>query len=719
MKYFVVIAIGLGAVLLYLLATASRNSAFFADQYPLLLALNGALAALLLLVVGVQLWRMVGKLRRGVFGSRLAFKLLVLFALMALVPGALVYVVSVQFLTKSIESWFDVRVERALEGGLNLGRTALDNMLKDMNAQAVNLSLSLAEQPGREPLELLNQLREQTGVFEVSLFDQRGKLLAFSTGASAALLPHFPDAAVLRQVRLQKAYSAVERLPDRGMVLRVLVPVNVLMPTEDVRVLQLIQPVPTQLKQDAEAVQAVYQDYQELLLARTGLKRLYRVTLTVSLLLSLLSALALAFILSERLAAPLGLLAEGTRAVAQGDFSRRHPVASRDEMGILMASFNAMTDQLAEARAVALRKQAEVESAKAYLESLLANLSSGVVAFDKDGRLRSANPSAAQILGVDADALVGLAPEAIAKSYPALAPLVETVAREFADSHEDRWQRQVERPLKSGAQVLLVRGTRLPEVAGSGCVVVFDDVTDLIQAQRDAAWGEVARRLAHEIKNPLTPIQLAAERLQHKLADRLAGRDAEVLARATRTIVAQVAAMKTMVDAFSRYARLPEIRRAPLDINRLVHEILPLYEAAVPAIRVDLAPHLPPVMGDAEQLGQVIHNLLRNAQEATGETTQAHITLMTRAEEEVVTLSVVDDGPGFPEEVVRRAFEPYVTTKLKGTGLGLAIVKRIVEAHEGKVRIENLAPRGARVTIELPALAAAQAETAVGQAASS
>ncbi|GIX29141.1 ATP-binding protein [Pelomicrobium sp. G1] len=718
MKYLVVIVIGLGAVLLYLLATASRNSALFADQYPLLLALNGALVVLLLLVVGTQLARLVKKLRRGVFGSRLAFKLLALFTLMALVPGALVYVVSVQFLTKSIESWFDVRVERALEGGLNLGRTALDNMLKDMNAAAVNLSLVLAEQPGREPLELLNQLREQTGLFEVSLFDQRGKLLAFSTGASAALLPHFPDAAVLRQVRLQKAYSAVERLPDRGMVLRVLMPVNVLLPGEDVRVLQLIQPVPTQLRQDAESVQAVYQDYQELLLARTGLKRLYRVTLTLSLLLSLLSALALAFILSERLAAPLGLLAEGTRAVAQGDFSRRHPVQSRDEMGILMASFNAMTQQLAEARAEALRKQAEVEGAKAYLESLLANLSSGVVAFDKEGRLRSANRSAARILGVDAEALVGLTYAEIAERFPELAPLVETVAREFAQSQEERWQRQVERPLASGTQVLLARGTRLPEVAASGYVVVFDDVTDLIQAQREAAWGEVARRLAHEIKNPLTPIQLAAERLQHKLADKLTGRDAEVLARATRTIVAQVAAMKTMVDAFSRYARLPEIKRAPLDINRLVNDILPLYEAAAPAIRVDLAPQLPLVMGDAEQLGQVIHNLLRNAQDATAEATRPQITLATRAQDGTVTLSVLDNGQGFPEEVVRRAFEPYVTTKPKGTGLGLAIVRRIVEAHDGKVRIENLAPRGARITIELPALAVAEAGMAVGRVAS-
>lgn len=703
MKYVVLVAISLGAVLLYLLATASANTSAFTERYPMLLALNGVIAALLLGLVIYQVWRLMRRVKQGVFGSRLARRLLLMFGLMALVPGLLVYVVSVQFLTRSIESWFDVRVERALEGGLNLGRTTLDNMLKDLNATAVSLSMGLAEQPASEPLLVLNQLRERTGVQELALFDQRGKILAFSGGDRTALLPEFPDPSVLRQIRMQRAYSAVESIPNRGLYLRVLVPVNMLLPGEDLRVLQLLQPVPKQLAQDAETVQAVYQDYQELALSRTGLKRLYRVTLTLSLLLALLSALLVAFIFSERLAAPLGVLAEGTRAVARGDFSRRQPVQSRDELGILTESFNAMTEQLAEARAAAETHQAEVERARAYLESILANLSSGVVALDQELRLRSFNPVAAQILGVDLAPLYGEPLSDLGVKAPALASLAQALQQGFAEDRPGKWQRQVEREAAGAKQVLLARATRLPQAAEGGYVVVFDDITGLLQAQRDAAWGEVARRLAHEIKNPLTPIQLSAERLQHKLASRLSGADAEVLARATQTIVAQVAAMKTMVDAFSKYARLPQMQLAPLDINALVQEMLALYEGGGARVVTDFAPGLPAVMADREQLGQVIHNLMRNAQDALAEVSDPLITIATRARGSAVTVSICDNGPGFAPEVRARAFEPYVTSKPKGTGLGLAIVKKIVEEHGGAVSIEAAAPRGARVSVSLPA----------------
>ncbi len=703
MKYVILLAIGVAALLLYLLATASANTSEFADRYPLLLGLNGALAVLLLVLVGYQAVVLVQRLRQGVFGTRIALRLLGLFTLMAAVPGLLVYVISVQFLTKSIESWFDVRVERALEGGLNLGRSTLDQLLKDLNAAAVTMSTTLAEQPRRDSPRLMNQLREQAGVYELALFDQRGSVIAFSTASGAALLPEFPDSAILRQILLQKAYTGVESLPGRGLFLRVLVPVNVLRPGEDVWVLQVLQPVPQQLSQDAELVQGVYQDYQELLLARTGLKRVYRVTLTVSLLLSLLSALLLAFIFSERLSKPLGNLAEGTRAVAQGDFSRRHPVQSRDELGILTASFNAMTDQLEEAREEALRRQDEVEAARAYLESILASLSSGVVTLDRDLRLRSANRAASAILDAPLDQRIGATLAALEGEFPALAPLLTALSGLAAGPTRAQRERQVERPVRGGVQVLLVRGTQLPEAAAGGTVAVFDDITDLIQAQRSAAWGEVARRLAHEIKNPLTPIQLAAERLQHKLATKLDDSDGNVLERATRTIVAQVQAMKRMVDAFSDYARPREVELAPLDINALVQDILPLYEASTPPVRTQLAPDLPPVRGDAEKLRQVLHNLIKNAQDATGESAEASIVVATAVADGRVRLSVSDSGPGFRADVAARAFEPYVTTKPKGTGLGLAIVKKIIDEHDGTIRLDNREPCGARVTLELPA----------------
>ncbi|MFZ5556996.1 MAG: ATP-binding protein [Pseudomonadota bacterium] len=703
MKHLVPLAIGVGAVLLYLLATASANTSAFAGRYPLLLALNGALAFLLLFLVGYQAVQLIQRLRRGVFGTRIALRLLGLFTVMAAVPGLLVYVVSVQFLTKSIESWFDVRVERALEGGLNLGRSTLDQLLKDMNGSAVSMATTLAEQPRRDAPRFLNQLREQSGLYELALFDQRGSVIAFSTASGAALLPEFPDSAILRQILLQKAYTGVESLPGRGLFLRVLVPVNVLRPGEDVWVLQLLQPVPQQLAQDAELVQGVYQDYQELLLARTGLKRVYRVTLTVALLLSLLSALLLAFVFSERLSKPLGNLAEATRAVAQGDFSRRHPVQSRDELGILTASFNAMTDQLEEAREEALRRQNEVEAARAYLESILASLSSGVVTLDAGLRLRSANRAACEILAAPLDERIGATLEELEAQLPALKPLIVALQALEPGPGRTPWERQVERSVGGGVQVLLARGAALPEAAAGGFVAVFDDITDLIQAQRSAAWGEVARRLAHEIKNPLTPIQLAAERLQHKLGAKLDEADGGVLERATRTIVAQVQAMKRMVDDFSEYARPRAPELAELDMNSLVQDILPLYEGATPRVRVQLTPGLPPIQGDAEKLRQVMHNLIKNAQDATADSADAEILVATSVAGERVRLSVSDNGPGFRQDVAARAFEPYITTKAKGTGLGLAIVKKIVDEHDGTVTLAHCDPRGAQVIVELPA----------------
>ncbi|MBI2312929.1 MAG: HAMP domain-containing protein [Betaproteobacteria bacterium] len=701
MKFVVILCAGLAAVLLYLLSTASANTALFARNYRLILGLNGALLLVLSAALFYQLRELRRKLRAKVFGARLTLRLVLMFALMAILPGAVLYGVSVQFLAKSIESWFDVRVDKALEGGLGLGRATLESMLKDLNRKAENTALSLAEHSAADALPQLNLLREQGGVQEATLFNSRGRIIVFS-GSGAGLLPELPDPAVLRQARMQRSYSAIESVPEKGIVLRVIVPVNVLSLSEDIRLLQLLQTVPRQLAQDLEIVQAGYQDYQELSLLRVDLKRLYGVTLTLSLLLALLSALALAVLLSERLSAPLSILAEGTRAVASGDFSQRHPVQSSDELGVLTQSFNLMTHQLAEAQAVALRHQAQLESAMLHLESILANLSSGVLALDHDLSLRSANPRSGQILGAELRELEGQPLGRWDERVPDLGPFSRELKEALKGANSGDWQREIERTARGRLQVLLVRGTRLPEAAGQGYVVVFDDVTDLIQAQREAAWGEVARRLAHEIKNPLTPIQLSAERLQRKLADRLSGEEAEVLKRASDTIVGQVTAMKSMVDAFSQYARSPELKLQPLDLNQVVTGVLALYEAEGPRVSLKLASGLPPVQGDPARLGQVIHNLLQNAQDALAETPDPWVEVRTEAADQAVCLTVSDNGAGFPDHLLPRAFEPYVTTKAKGTGLGLAIVRKIVEEHEGAIRIENGAPRGTRVVITLP-----------------
>jgi PAS domain S-box-containing protein len=701
-RYLLIVGVGLVAVAVFMLATASAHTAVFAEYYTLLLLLNGGVALMLATLVGYQLLTLRRKLKAGIFGSKLTLRLVLLFALMAFVPGALIYGVSVQFVAKSIESWFEGRLDRALEGALNLGRSTLDSMLSDLTAKADAMARTLSAKPPAEHVSALEALRGQAGVQEATLFTARGRVVVFSSSEHAGIMPEPPSPSAMRQIRSQQTYSAVESSPERGLQLRAVAPVNALTLTEEPRVLQLVQPVPEKFARDAETVQAGYREYQELILARRGLKRFYEITLTLTLLLSLLAALALAFVLSDRLSAPLNVLVEGTRAVAQGDFSPRAAVASRDELGVLTQSFNSMTLQLAETRAEAERHQEEVAHAKTYLESILANLSAGVLAFDANERLRSANPSAALILGVDCAPLAGLPPQAWGEHDATLASLGAEIQTGFAAADAHEWQRQVERDVHGGRQVLLLRGTRLPQGAETGAVVVFDDITHLLQAQRDAAWAEVARRLAHEIKNPLTPIQLSAERLQLKLGGKLAEPDAEMLQRSTQTIVNQVTALKRMVDAFSQYARTPDPSMRTLDLNELVREVLTLYESLGSSIRLELAAALPAVVGDAAQLRQVIHNLLQNAQDALADTAAPAIVLATVSPGDGVRLTVTDNGCGFPEHMMRRAFEPYVTSKPRGTGLGLVIVKKIVEEHGGKVAISNVAPHGARVSIELP-----------------
>jgi PAS domain S-box-containing protein len=637
-----------------------------------------------------------------VFGAKLTLRLVLLFALVAILPGALVYGVSVQFVSKSIESWFDVRVEKALEGGLNLGRSTLDNLLKDLATKADAMAVSLAVRPPAEHIAALNALREQSGAQEAALFSSRGRVIAFAGTERSRLMPDFPSSSALRQLRLQQTYSAVEAIPEKGLYLRVLVPVNVVSLTEEPRVLQLLQPVPRQLALDAETVQSGQREYQELLLARLGLKRLYGLTLTLTLLLALLTALSLGFVLSERMSAPLSFLVEGTRAVAQGDYSQRETVASRDELGMLTQSFNAMRQQLAEARAVGERNQAQLANAHAYLQSILTNLSAGVLAFDENLQLRSFNRSAGEILDADIERLSGVPLARWHEHAPELEKLAREIVSAFEGVKRAEWEKQIERARRNGNQMLLARGTRLPAGSGTGYVVVFDDITHVLQAQRDAAWTEVARRLAHEIKNPLTPIQLSAERLQHKLASRLGASDAEMLQRSTQTIVNQVGALKNMVDAFRQYARMPEAVLQELDINALLREVLTLYESMAGWIRVELEPDLPHFVGDSAQLRQVIHNLLQNAQDALADSANPSIVVRSERADGALRVTITDNGGGFPEQLMQRAFEPYVTTKPRGTGLGLVIVKKIIEEHGGTVQIENVAPHGARVTFTLP-----------------
>ena len=695
MKYLIALILLLGAVMLYLLSTASANTPLFATDVRLLLSLGVVIVLGLAGVVGYQLLALRRRLRARLFGSKLTLRLVLLFALVAVLPGALVYAVSVQFLSKSIESWFNVRVDKALDAGLSLARTALDNLQRDLGRKAEAMAVDLSDVPPARLVSTLERLREQAALQEVAVFGTDGSVVAFSGNEQAALMPLTLPPAAVRQILLQQSYRSVEQGGSDNLLLRAVVPVN---PAGGhTQALQLVQAVAASMARDMSTVQSMYQDYQELSLARGGLKRLYGLSLTLALLLALLTSLVLAVLFSERLTAPLVLLAAGTRAIAQGDFSLRHPVRSHDELGVLTESFNTMTRQLADARATALRNHEEVQAARAYLETVLAKLSAGVLSFDADHRLRSTNPSASEILRCNLERLVGVALEDWPARQPDLAGFVDGMREALQPGRAQTWDKQLE--LSDGGKVLLLRGSGLAE---GGAVIVFDDITRLLQAQRYAAWGEVARRLAHEIKNPLTPIQLSAERLEHRLADKLESQDAQVLVRSTQTIVKQVAQLKGMVDAFSQYARTPEMQLQPLDLNQLVREVLVLYDTQRLGMQFDLADKLPCVMGDPARLRQVIHNLLQNAEQATADRERPQIQVRTEHMNNTAVLRVVDNGGGFPPDILGRAFEPYVTTKAKGTGLGLAIVKKIIEEHQGNIEVANVRDGGAQVSLWLP-----------------
>ncbi len=702
MKYLIIISGIIGALLLYLLASASTNTDLFTRNYYTLLALAGSLALCLSALVAYQLWQLRKKIKAHVFGAKLTLRLALFFSLIAILPGLLVYTVSVQFLGKSIESWFDVRVEKALEGGLNLGRSSLDNALLELAKKGKFIALLLAEQPVERHAKTLHRLLDEGAAQEAALFNMKGQLLVQASRSNS--LPYSPDAAMLQLALKQGQFNVVDSLPDNSLVLRVLIPVDSTSPWPGIRMLQLVQPVSNQLADDTASVQSVYRDYQELSLSRVGLKRLYGITLTLSLLIVLLSAVSAAFFLSARLSSPLAALAEGARAVAQGDFSGNYPVQSRDELGALTGLFNQMISQLDDAQKLSERQQRLLNKSNAYLESVLTHLSSGVLVVDEQLRLRSANTSAEHILGVSLLELRGVPLLTVSMRYKLLRPFTEALIHEFEDATKNVWQRQIERMSKNGNQILLLRGTRLSSIEETGYVVVFDDITHLLQAERHAAWGEVARRLAHEIKNPLTPIQLSAERLEYKLSDKLNEDDAKLLQRATQTIVSQVSAMKKMVMEFADYARAPAVQLSPLDMHQLLNEVMGLYEANSSPITMQLNAKNPKINGDGTRLRQVIHNLLHNAHDALKNVANPQIVLRTENIKNNIKMSVLDNGSGFPEHIVSRAFEPYTTSKDKGTGLGLPIVKKIVEEHGGSISIEPRDTGGTCISIIFPLL---------------
>ena len=701
--------VGTALVIAFMLSMTSERD-LFERNFVWLFWVNLAVAAALLLVIAIAATRLLVRLRSGKFGSRLLIKLAGIFAFVGVVPGVLIYTVSVQFVSRSIETWFDAEVAGALDAGLALGRGTLDALSADLVSKTRLAAERLADNRQTIGPLTLERVREQIDAREVMLLGPGGQVLASASSQAASITPQRPAASLVRQARAAGAASQLEGLDDEpppgGVrpVARVralaLIPSNeITLATREERFLFVTQTVAPQLVSNALAVQSAYREYQRRAIAQEGLRRMYIGTLTLALVLAVFGAVLVAAILGNQIAKPLVVLADGVRQVAEGDLKAKPVFASRDELGGLTRAFARMTEQLAEAREQVGRGVSQLEGARTRLQTILDSLSAGVIVFDRQRGIDTVNPGATRILRQPLSAYLGRTLEQV----PGLEEFAHKVWQRFElhtaspeAGERDHWQDAFDlRVNEQTALNLLLRGAVLPNEAR---LLVFDDITEVVSAQRSIAWAEVARRLAHEIKNPLMPIQLSAERIQHKLVAQLGGADRALLERSVATIVTQVQAMKQLVDEFRDYARLPAAQLAPLDLNAVVLEVLALYGQAQEQGRVvaQLAGDLPAIMGDATQLRQVIHNLLQNALDAVAERPDGHVWLRTEFthghddDARAVRLSVSDNGPGFADKVLRRAFEPYVTTKARGTGLGLAVVRKIADEHGARVRLGNL-----------------------------
>jgi nitrogen fixation/metabolism regulation signal transduction histidine kinase len=717
------VIVAIGIVLLFLLAQATNNRELYERNYGRLFVVNVVVAGLLLLVLIWVALRLFSRVRRGKFGSRLLVKLAAIFALVGFLPGVLIYVVSYQFVSRSIESWFDVKVEGALDAGLSLGRATLDTLANDLANKTRAAAAQLAETPDASAALALERLREQLPANDLILWSGTGQLIASAGQSRFQLNPERPTPQQLRNVRSQRSLAMIEGLDEPGLNpasnARIKALAVVSHPSlgllSEPRVLQVTQSLPPTLVANAIAVQEANREYQERALGREGLRRMYIGTLTLSLFLSVFGAVLLAVILGNQLARPLLLLAAGVREVAAGDLSPKPALQGKDELGGLTRSFAEMTQQLADARAAVDKSMGQVSAARANLQTILDNLTAGVIVLDEQGNIQLSNPGATRILRAPLAVYEGQ-PLASVEGLEAFGASVQQQFDEYMNERKqhglDHWQQSFELNAAQpgspqNAITLVARGAEMPvdHPGKPARLLVFDDISEIVSAQRAQAWGEVARRLAHEIKNPLTPIQLSAERLEMKLAGKLGEAEQAIVTKSVHTIVDQVDAMKRLVNEFRDYARLPAAQLKPVDLNALVGDVLQLYareggergdaSAHVP-VRMELDRDCPAIMGDAQQLRQVLHNLLQNAQDATEGAALREVTVKTQwnGTARRARLIVQDTGSGFPQHILKRAFEPYVTTKSKGTGLGLAVVKKIADEHGARVDLKNRVEEG-------------------------
>jgi PAS domain S-box-containing protein len=700
---YVLILFGLILLSLQLMSSATQESSQLSAMYSWLLLVNALGSVVLLILVGANIYTLIKHTKRREAGSRLTTRMVSLFVVLALAPAVIVFYFSMQFLHQGIDSWFNVEIDRAMEDALELSQASLDQRLRWHLKQTHQLTEKLEDSSENFVTLEIENLRELSGASEMTLFSRQGRIIASSSINPGDILPNLPDEHIWLQLRQNAEYAALAPVHEEELMIRIIVTVK----AQEPQYLQALYPVPVRIADLADSVEFAFVRYQEMNFLRNSLKMSFSLTLSLVLLMSLLAAIWVAFISIRNIIAPVKELVKGTQAVASGHYDQQLPVIAQDDLGFLVESFNDMTHRIAVARDETRKAGFEVENQRAYLETILANLTAGVISFDELHKIRTANQAAYRIFHIHVNQFIGRTLLELIQSYSELAEPLKSIQRLLAQA-DDIWQQRIAFLGPNGRQELLCRGTPLFSQEGLrvGAVVVFDDVTDLIQAQKNAAWGEVARRLAHEIKNPLTPIQLSAERLQHKLADKLEITDADILQRSTRTIVQQVEAMKEMVDDFSEYAKPSKKQTVGIDLPSLVQEVLALY-ALKPGVKFKADYEVGSLMinGDPVSIRQVLHNLIKNALEAIDAHGLIEISLhkVQKNNTDFIEIALYDDGPGIKDEQIEKIFEPYVTTKAKGTGLGLAIVKKIIEEHGGAIWIDTSRKVGAGFIIQLPA----------------
>ena len=695
---------------LLMMSKTLQNSELFDRFYLSLLLLNALGLICLSTLIILNLKRLIRQLRNRVIGSRMTVRIVLLFSLLSVTPVLIVYYFSLDFLHRGIDSWFDLKVENALDDSLELSRLALDVRMRELLNTTEKIAEEISDIDSNELPFYIDQIRERISANELTLLTRKGVIVVSSSSDTKSLVPDIPEETILLQLIQNKSYIGLDLIKNKGLLIRSISNIPTLGINDNEKIIQALFPISERMNQLAANVQTSFIEYKELSYLREQLKFSFIIILTLVLLFSVFCAVWAAFYSARTLSAPIKNLAEGTRAIAKGDYNTKLPIPSNDELGFLVSSFNEMTNKISQARDNVKKSQRVAESQQIYLETILSRLSSGVIVFNNIGEIEKSNISAAQILQLEKSVLNKKNLEELINEFPNLLNFFECISNNIKDKIND-WREQITLSEKTGNQILMLNGSTLTNTDNkiTKYIIVFDEITALIQGQRDAAWSEVARRLAHEIKNPLTPIQLAAERLRNKYLENPESNNTEMLDRMTNTIIHQVETMKDMVNDFSEYAQSEKFKEEKIEISVLLQEGIDLFSNinSDNKIEIDIEKNLPKIHGDEKKLRRVINNLLANAVDANeiGKNNLLKVSAKTVniEDNEEIEIRIIDSGPGIDPSVEKNLLEPYITTKEKGTGLGLAIVKKIIDEHSGTFWLENNKDKiGACAVIKLP-----------------